>query len=98
MHRADIWRYATIYHNGGIYSDSDASPLKHVDDWVTSWVQDKINDPDDLVDFMVAVEEMQPLSRCGEPFAPLQIEQWVAGMFRARTVEVLLFLRNCQWE
>lgn len=72
IQRADLWRYAYLYHHGGVYSDDDACPVAPIDEWI----------PDSLygeaapVDFVVATEQMRPIDKCGTPFAPFQLVQY----------------------
>ena len=82
VQRADIWRYAEIYQNGGIYADADACPQEHADDWVDLWtVPNRIGDKaadsaSDMVDVILGIEGMEPTDKCGWPYTPMQFNQW----------------------
>ena len=77
IQRADIWRYARIYLSGGIYADTDACPVLNVDEWIPQWLESRPDTSESTrVDLLLGLESMRPVTNCGWPFIPFQINQW----------------------
>ncbi len=81
--RADIWRYAVVYVNGGVYADIDAECITPLDSWLDGDAEVVLAVENDF-HFCQWTFAAMPGARLLETCLELVVERWRAGIDTSR--------------
>ena len=96
VQRADVFRYAVMWKEGGVYADLDVEPLRPIDEWVMSGTRDTLHWRS--VKVLIGWEEITERPDWKGYFAsPMQLCQWTLAsapghaLWQHVLTEILLF-------